>query len=173
MHLENTANQALEPFEKAISKENWQQQHRFIQQRLANARGTLAHYEAFLQALKQQNMSADDIRLFLEKSRLTDVQRMMSTGHYTEAQRLVGNPDTFRALTKQISRRQFETASAYMGASIEQHLTTALREASLRKLWLKRIPLGLGGSLLAATVLYTSLVVGRDFKSQSSGSALK
>jgi hypothetical protein len=161
--LEQRALDALEPFEKSLSSQDWQQQYRFIQRRFANARNTISHYGVLFDALRAGKQSPQEIRILMEKPLLNEVQRLIDTGHYTEANRLAGNPETYRKISQQLGKRQFGQAYSEMGASLDMHLRSALKMVNLRSLWRKRIPLGLGVGMLAATVVYTSLFVGRDF----------
>lgn len=162
--LEQRALEALEPFEKRLPAEVLQQQYRFIQRRISNALNTMGHYSTLIASLRWGGQSSQELRILLEKPLLSEVQRLHDNGYSTEAQRLAGNPESYRQIIKRLNKRQFKDAYEEMGVSVDLHLRDALKANSLRRLWRKRMPLGLGGGLLAASALYTALFVGRDFK---------
>lgn len=164
--LETMAFRAFDPFEKRLPTETAENQYRFIRQRINNARNTIAHYRVLVDALRAGGQSPEEIHILVEKPLLSDVQRLMEDGYYTEAQRLAGSPDNYNKISKHIGRRQFMHAYTEMGASIDSHMREALRAEGLRSLWRRRMPIGLGGGLLMATAVYTALFVGRDFKTK-------
>lgn len=161
--LQADAHKLLKPLEGSLPENIWRQQHRFVQMRIANAATTISHYEVLLKALKSGSQSMADIRIMVEKTVLPEVQRLIKTGHYAEAQRLAGSTDVYRKIVDQLQNRQFDKAFNQMGASIDVHLRNAMTERSLRKLWQSRIINRLGGGLLLASALYVGLFVGRDF----------
>jgi hypothetical protein len=162
--LEQRSLEALEPFEKRLPAENAQQLHRFIRRRISNALNTIAHYRTLIGALRAGGQSAEDIRILMEKPVLSEVQRLYDNGYSAEAQRLAGSPENYRQIIRRLNKRQYKDAYVEMGISIDLHLREALKASSLRSLWRKRMPVGLGGGLLLASALYTALFVGRDFK---------
>jgi hypothetical protein len=166
-NIKKEAEQSLITLEDGPEKEK---RAAFVSGRLLNANSTLDQYEALfksLQHVKTANpASPENIRLQMEHN-LPALQALMQAGFRKEASRLAGGEKAFSEIAGAILSERNNYAAERLGASPMGHLIQSLQEVLLRSRWQGRMLLGLGGLVLTATTLYTSLFVGRDFADKS------
>ncbi len=143
--------------------ENAAKHGRFVSDRLATARSTIAHYEQILNEIASgEKPSARTLKNLIRNPRVAEIERLIKVdGNIEQAQKLAGNKETFQKVKELINKEQFARASEYLGDSPGHHLQTALNSFFKKGIWRRRALVGLGGGLAAATLAFTWLVLGR------------
>lgn len=160
----------LTKLQKRIDRVRWYAAE--VDNNIINAGSTVEHYRATMKkALKtfeadlakgELEKAVQEIRLNLDNSTLTQVLEQKLQGQSQVARQL--GRSAFAELENAIAGGQTHTASKLMGANPKTHLMRVLRDVKAHSMWRNRMIYGLGGALFAASALYTTLMVGRDFK---------
>jgi hypothetical protein len=176
-NLGQKAEKYLEEFksepQKGLYQEDFEALERHVETRISNAQSTVTHYRNLFESIKNyvpkvgEATLEERIRARLSEPNINTVQDLLTHGKWKKAQELVGDEDTFKAISGALknNKREFNRAFSLMGAAPEKHLLdNALKSVMLGNMWRTRVGLYLGGGLLAATGLYNFLMVGRDFQ---------
>jgi hypothetical protein len=151
--------------------------------RIENANKTLRHYESLYEATRlpsgspaEQQARRSAIQAAMEQN-LPTLQSLERQGRRAEAEKLAGvvrhgsdeflkqeTEGYFKTIQHSLANLNNKQAFDLMGAAPRDHLLKAMRDSALRKCWQNRMLWGVGGSLLGLTGLYTTFMVGRDFK---------
>jgi hypothetical protein len=171
--LRRKAEEYLESAKKRIQDPAlMKEQQRLIDDRILNAESTVNHYRNFLTAIRNK-APEKEIRALMTDANINAIQQLLNEGHFEMAEKLVGDSHIFQKIGASIKNeaRQFNRAFTLMGATPEKHLLDeALKNMKLGNLWRRRMGLYLGGSMLAATALYSYFFVGKDFQAPRSAS---
>lgn len=164
-----------------------EQQSAEVNKYITNAGSTVEHYQkAMKQAkwlfAKKFNPKASETLTDAAKQELAQVRagigKMLNTnlsdllalrqqGQFKEFREIAGHAAP--EIEEAINGGKHQIAYALTGASPQTHLMRALKDVKAHALWRNRIVYGLGFGMLAATGIYTTLFVGRDFKSKPQG----
>lgn len=151
-----------------------------VDKNIVNAGSTVQHYQATMKnALKtfEADLAKDkldevaqealvdarhNIRLNLDNSTVTHLLDQKLQGQSQVARDLARS--AFADMENAIVGGQTHTVSKLMGANPKTHLMRVLRDVKAHSMWRNRMVYGLGGALFAASALYTTMMVGRNFK---------
>lgn len=133
-----------------------------ISARIVNASTTLNHYRRTVQSILKGG-SKSEIRTFLEKPVLGELEKLFNQGLVDEIKKLIGNDSLYRDLRQHLQSGRYRTAFNLLGAAPGDHLLDSMKSVMLRRLWKNRVVYGLGGGMLLATALYNYFFVGRNF----------
>jgi len=174
--LKKRADDFLAEFKDQLNKSEFEAQKLRVEDRIHNAQSTVTHYCNLLETVRSSFMDErgklHDERVYNVTNRVRDwmqdtnvqvVSDLIGQGKLSEAEKLAGreNPHIFKKILQASGTRK---ASALMGATPQSHLIKALMDMKLGSLWRRRMVGYMGGGLLAATLLYTTFFVGRDFR---------
>lgn len=155
---------------------------------VTNASSTINHYRELLKQSKElftekfnpkqpTKLTAElaeelqsirsNIAGILKNSNLTDSMSKLGNGQHSEVRQRAGHAAP--ELEKAINEGKHQIAYVLTGANPQTHLMKALKDVKAHALWRNRVIYGLGLGMLAATGLYTTLFVGRDFKPNTPG----
>jgi hypothetical protein len=151
-----------------------------VEKNITNAVSTVEHYRAVMQeaqqtfetrftkdtldSVTQEELTAirHRIRHNLTNSTLPDLIDQKWRGNSQTAMRM--QRSAFAEMENALAGGQYQTANKLMGANPSTHLARVLKDVKAHAMWRNRVVYGLGGVMLAASGLYTALMVGRDFK---------
>lgn len=180
--LKKKADDFLAEFKEQLSASEFEAQKLRVEDRIHNAQSTVTHYRNLFETIRasfaDEHGKLHDERVYNVTKRVRDWMRdtnaqvvsdLILQGRLGEAEKMAGrdNPHIFKKI---LQASGTERAGDLMGATPESHLIKALRDMKLGSLWRRRMVGYLGGGLLAATVLYTTFFVGRDFRKNPSPS---
>jgi hypothetical protein len=167
-HLEVDIMSTLDQYAPHLGEAKIQGYRQMVEGRIMNATVTVTHYENLLKRIKgPAKLNPKEIRAFLEKPVLGEIQRLLETGMIDEARLFVGDEKLFQQVRNFLRGGRFQAAFDRLGAAPGPHLLQSLKDVMLRKLWRTKILGFLGGGLLLATGLYTYFGVGRNFGRQA------
>lgn len=165
------------------------QQGSEVDKYIANARSTVQRYESLMKQtlqLFEQALNPKDPKSLSDKAkaRITKIQTeiaetlrnstqsdamyQLSKGNLATARKLMGE-ESAPIVEKAINTGRYQVANVLIGANPQSHLMRALKDVKAHAMWRNRIVYGLGLGLLATTGIYTTLFVGRDFKTKPPG----
>ncbi|WP_303673733.1 hypothetical protein [Vampirovibrio chlorellavorus] len=160
----------LTKLQKRIDRVRWYAAE--VDKNIVNAGSTVQHYQATMKkALKtfEADLAKDKldkavhkIRLNLDNSNVTHLLDQKLQGQSQVARQL--GRSAFAELENAMAGGQTHTVSKLMGANPKTHLMRVLRDVKAHSMWRNRMVYGLGGALFAASALYTTVMVGRNFK---------
>jgi len=131
------------------------------------AEATLQHFKSLL-ALPIAGVEPDVAQKVLlhqmQHARLSSVVDQMGYESCEKAVQLAGGPKQATLVLESYVKRRFEQAFKTMGASPMESLSQAIRSYGLRKRWMRLYPGMIGKVMIAATLVYVTFFVGKDFE---------
>lgn len=97
----------------------------------------------------------------MDKPVIAYVEQLNRTGNVNLARQLTG--PQYDKVSTSLAQSRFGPAFEQMGESTKSFLLRSLNSLGLRRRWIRRFPGTLGGGMIAATLLFTAFVLGRDF----------
>lgn len=147
---------------------------------ILNAGNTVSHYRSLLtetqktfdkRFTKDKIAKADEtalekirenIRTKLDNRNLSDLLYQRNNGKSQQVKEIAGVAPV--EIEKALKEGQNQVAYVLLGANPKNHLMKVLRDVKAHSMWRNRVIYGFGGAMLAASAIYTTLFVGRDFK---------
>jgi hypothetical protein len=139
---------------------------RQAEERLANARSTIDHYQAVFKMIEKVKAPSAVLESRLRQrmeSNLPVLQGLINH-NWTTAQEFAGGEKNLQYIIKALQEKRPGVAANAMGAAPMEHIMQSLQDNIMRNRWQQRMSKGVGGGLMAATLVYVLFFVGKDFK---------
>lgn len=125
-----------------------------------------------LQKLTKPTGPVKTLKSTMEKPVIAIFERLFTQSKYDEARKLAGSEAQYQKLVDAMAKdkQMYTKAFAQLGASPKDLLINTARSLALRNQWLRRYPIAIGGTALAASVLFVGFFLGKDFGNPATGS---
>lgn len=158
-----------------------QRQRKETDRAILNAGNTVSHYRGLLKetqktfdkkftkgTISKADETAlekirENIRSKLDNRNLSDLLYQRNNGKSQQVKEIAGKASV--EIEKALKEGQHQVAYVLLGANPKNHLMKVLRDVKAHSMWRNRVVYGFGGAMLAASAIYTTFMVGRDFKS--------